>query len=244
MRLRADQAKSKQLSITSYSPIARSLLRMDQALKERMRKKFDICSVMTKENMAFRKYSALHELETRHDVELGSAYKTKYSAKNFTHYIAEAQCHNFMEALSMAPFCSFLMDGSVDAGRIEDELVVILYCKKDNSSVEIRSCTKFFLAQVPSRADAAGLIECLRSALKKLGVDDILDQATVLGVEGKPILVGGGTDGAYVNISEQTECGTPCRGHCFVHGAMLIAWNLLARIPCQVSFLTMSRRCY
>ena len=77
MRLRADQAKSKQLSITSYSPIARSLLRMDQALKERMRKKFDICSVMTKENMAFRKYSALHELETRHDVELGSAYKTK-----------------------------------------------------------------------------------------------------------------------------------------------------------------------
>ena len=72
-----------------------------------MRKKFDICSVMTKENMAFRKYSALHELETRHDVELGSAYKTKDSAKNFTHYIAEAQCHNFMEALSTAPFCSW-----------------------------------------------------------------------------------------------------------------------------------------
>ena len=41
------------------------------------------------------------------------------------------------------------------------------------------------------------------SALKKLGIDDILDQAKVLGVEGKPILVGGGTDGASVNISEQ-----------------------------------------
>ena len=57
----------------------------------------------------------MHELETHHGV--GSAYKTKDSAKNFTHYIAEAQCHNFMEALSMAPFCSFLMDGLVDAGR-------------------------------------------------------------------------------------------------------------------------------
>ena len=110
MRLRADQAKSKQLSITFYSPIARSLLRMDQALKERMRKKFDICYVMTKENMAFRKYPALHELETHHGVDLGPAYKTKDSAKNFTHYIAEAQRHNLMEALSLVPFCSFLMD--------------------------------------------------------------------------------------------------------------------------------------
>ena len=203
MHLRADQAKSKQLSITFYSPIARSLLRLDQVLKERMRKKFDICYVTTKENMAFRKYPALHELETHHGVDFGPAYKTKDSAKNFTHYIAEAQRHNFMEALSLVPFCSFLMDGSVDAGRVEDELVVILYCKKDDSSDEIRSCTRFFTVQVPSRADTAGLIECLGSALKKLGIDDILDQAKVLGVEGKPILVGGGTDGASVNISEQ-----------------------------------------
>ena len=58
------------------------------------------------------------------------------------------------------------MDGSVDAGRVEDELIVILYVQKDNSSEEIRSCTRFFSVQVPSRADAAGLIECLGDALK------------------------------------------------------------------------------
>lgn len=40
--------------------------------------------------MAFRKYPALHELEICHGVELGPAYKTKDSAKNFVHYIAEA----------------------------------------------------------------------------------------------------------------------------------------------------------
>ena len=82
MRLYADQAKVKQLSITSYSPIARTLLKMDKATKEQLRKKFDICYVMTKENMAFRKFPALHELETRHGVDLGPAYKTKDSAKN------------------------------------------------------------------------------------------------------------------------------------------------------------------
>ena len=159
---------------------------MHQALKEQTRKKFDICYVMTKENV---KYPALHELETRHGVDLGPAYKTKDLAKNFTHYIVEAQHHNFMEALSLAPFCSFHMDGSVDAGRVEDELVVILYCKKDNSSEEIRSCTRFLSVQAPSRADAAGLVECLGGALIKFGIDNILDQAKVLGVEGKPILI-------------------------------------------------------
>jgi len=40
--------------------------------------------------MAFRKYPALHELEICHGVDLGPAYKTKDSAKNFVHYIAEA----------------------------------------------------------------------------------------------------------------------------------------------------------
>ena len=51
------------------------------------------------------------------------------------------------------------MDGSVDAGKIEDELIVILYCSKDDTCEEIRSCTRFFLVEVPSRADAAGLVE-------------------------------------------------------------------------------------
>lgn len=68
-----------------------------------------ICAII-KENITFQKYPALHELETRHGVDLGPAYKTKDSVKNFTHYIAEAQRHNFMEALSSAYFCCFLMD--------------------------------------------------------------------------------------------------------------------------------------
>ena len=78
MRLHADQAKTKQLSITSYSPIVRSL-RMDESTER-------LCH--DQENVAFRKYPALHELETCHGVDLGPAYKMKDSVKNFTHYIA------------------------------------------------------------------------------------------------------------------------------------------------------------
>ena len=56
---------------------------------------------------------------------------------------------------------------------------------------------------MPPKVDADGLIKCLGSALQVVGDDDILDQSSVFGVQGKPILIGGGTDGAAVNIAEQ-----------------------------------------
>ena len=152
--------------------------------------------------MAFRKYPALHELEVRHGVDFGESYKTKHSAKIFTHYIAESQRQGF-HSLSTAHFFSFLMDGSTDAGNVEDELIVILYCKKDDDKEEIKSCVRYFAVKVPKKANAGGLIECLGIALKEFGIEDILKRASILGVEGKPVLIGGGTDGASVNVAEQ-----------------------------------------
>lgn len=125
-RMRSEAARAV---MTSYSPIARSLLRLDDTVKERMRKKFDICYVMAKEGIAFRKYPALHELEARHGVDLGFAYKMKDSAKNFTQIIAKSQRQEFLRTFSATPFYSFLMDGSTDAGNEEEELIAILYSK-------------------------------------------------------------------------------------------------------------------
>ena len=86
--------------VTTYSPIAQSLLTMDDAVLTRMKQKFDICYVMVKENLPFMKYSALHELELRHGVNLGQAYKTKDSAKLFTHYIARSLRQDFISSLT------------------------------------------------------------------------------------------------------------------------------------------------
>ena len=70
---------------------------------------------MAKENIAFAKYPALLELEERHGVDIGDAYKTKDSAAQFTKYITESQRQDFLDALSSAKFYSFLMDGSTDS---------------------------------------------------------------------------------------------------------------------------------
>ena len=199
----AEAAKASSLPITSYSPIARSLLVMDDTTRDRMRKKFDICYVIAKEGMPFRKYPILHALEERHGVDLGFAYKTNEAAKTFTHYIAESERQSFLHTLSAKSFYSFLMDGSTDSGNVEDELVLVQYCALDDTAQEMRSCVRYLSLQVPIKANADGLIRCLGDALLVLGIDNILDQSSVLKVEGKPLLVGGATDGASVNVAEQ-----------------------------------------
>lgn len=46
-----------------------------------------------------------------------------------------------MSAFS-SQFYSSMMDGSTDAGNTEQELVLISFCRKDNSARKVRSCTK------------------------------------------------------------------------------------------------------
>jgi len=225
-RYRIEQAKSASVPITTYSPIVRSLLTMDKSTLEKMERKFDICYLLVKEGMAFKKYSALYSLEERHGVELGNAYKTKDSARVFTNYIAQHQRNSFMATFSKAHFFSFLMDGSTDAGNVEDEVFVLIHCFKDDKSEVICSHARFFSVQVPKKADADGLIACLGSVLQEIGISNVLDKSCVLESDDKPILVGGGTDGASVNIGRQNgmkaklEKHLPwlfwawCYGHC------------------------------
>ena len=124
--LRVEQAKATNAALTTYAPIAKSLLSMDKLLEERMGKKFDFCYVLAKENLAFRKYPVIHKLESRHEVDLGQSYATKDSDKLFTHFIAESQRSAFMQSQSTTLFCSCLMDGTSDAGNVEDQLIVIM----------------------------------------------------------------------------------------------------------------------
>ena len=86
---------------------------------------------------SFSKYPALLELEARHGVDLGFAYYAD-SAISFTGYIASSQRKAFFHSLSSTTrFYSVLMDGSTDAGNKEDELMVMVYCSKNNVTREM-----------------------------------------------------------------------------------------------------------
>ena len=86
--LRAAKAKARNEPLTSYAPIAHSLLMLHIFEIGRMSHKLDLCYLIAKEGIAFEKYTALYKLEARHDVDPGHAYKTAPSAELFTQYIA------------------------------------------------------------------------------------------------------------------------------------------------------------
>ena len=61
--------------------------------------------------------------------------------------------------------------------QYQDELVVIMYCERDDAAGEIKSCARYYVVEVPKKAGADGLITCLVQGLKGLGVEDVLSKA-------------------------------------------------------------------
>ena len=113
----------------------------------------------------------------------------KDSVKTFTHYNAETHLEAFMTSHSSAHLYRFLLDGTTDAGNVEDQLVVMLCCGKDDVVGVIKSCARYFPFEVPKKADATGLITCFGNALKHLGVDDVLSKSSGLWEERKQFLL-------------------------------------------------------
>ena len=95
------------------------------------------------------------------------------------------------------------MDGSADKGQVKNEQFVILFCKQDDTLQEVRTCARYFCVLEPTRADANGLVECLCKALQSMGIEDPLERENDLSAHELPVLVGCGTDGASVNVSDQ-----------------------------------------
>ena len=94
------------------------------------------------------------------------------------------------------------MDGSTDTGHVEQESVMALFCNKDDSAGKIKTCVRLLSMMTPDRAGADGLLKCLSKSLEPFGIIDVLDKENVIGISGKPVLVGGGMDGASVNVAE------------------------------------------
>ena len=108
------------------------------------------------------------------------------------------------------------MDGTVDAGNVENEFVAIGHTTRDDSSQQLTTSCRFLPLHSPPRADVSGLLQCLGEVLISFSVGNILDKGSVLSVEGKLLLVSVGTDGVSVNLGEQTGLKGQVRGLC--HG--------------------------
>ena len=239
VRFNKDCALANLESLTSFSRIADCLLKIDPTTRARMKRKFDMCYFLAKEGLAFKKCPGILELEERHDVDIGPAYCSDTSCQLFTHYIAQSQREGFVKAFSNKRFFSFMMDGTTNSGNLEDELIVVLYCQRDDASGEMKSCARYLTVVNPEKANAEGLAKCLGEALKHVGVANVYSKADVLKV--RPIVVGGGTDGASVNVAQHRSLKEAIQkvlpwifwSWCYAHRLELATKNGLVKWPFQ-----------
>ena len=175
----------------SYAPIVSSLQKIAPEEHLKLQKKFDIAYFLSAEQIAFRKYPKVCELELRHGVNLGTSYLHENAGKEFTHFIAEARRQEIFTTISNVPFFSLLMDSSTDSGNIENEVISIVWCDTDE---KIHTCIDFLTVNRPEKADAGGLFRSLKCGLERLGINAVNKEACKK-------LVGIATDGASANVA-------------------------------------------
>ena len=192
--LQREAAATTGQNSTSNAPIIVALTSLSEDEKVRLRHKFDIVYWLAVEKISFRKFPSLCDLETRHGVNIGTTYTTETAAKSFTGYIAQAQRNELAVNLQKAKFFSLLLDGSTDAGNIDNELLLVVWFDKDGVGEKVYTRTSYSCISRPVTATALGIFDVVQAAVQKLGFPAISgEQCTKL--------VGIGTDGAAANIA-------------------------------------------
>jgi len=97
-----------------------ALTSLSEEEKVRLKHKFDIAYWLAVEKVSFRKFSSICNLETQHGVNIGTSHTTETATKSFT---SQAQRNELAVNLQKAKFFSLLLDGSTDAGNVENELL-------------------------------------------------------------------------------------------------------------------------
>ena len=162
--------RERGVDVRDYAPIARALSTMDEASRQTMKKKFEVAFTIAKNNMAMTKMKPICELEERHGIDLGQGYKNNQACATFIEFIALDQQRSLIEVLSRVNFFSLQADGTTDSGNTEDELFLAVYF--DHSAADHKVCVvnRFFSVRRPNSGTAKGLSDCLKQAVKYVGL--------------------------------------------------------------------------
>jgi len=192
--LHKETAAATGQSLTSSAPIVVALNNLSEDERVKLRHKFDIAYWLAMEKISFRKFPSVCELEARHGVNIGSTYTTETAARSFTSFIAQAKRNELADKLQAAKFFSLLLDGSTDAGNVDNELLLAVWFDKDGVGEKVYTRTSYLCISRPSTITALGIFDVVQAAVQKLGIPAISAEQCAK-------LVGIGTDGAAANIA-------------------------------------------
>ena len=145
---------------------------------------------------------ALCELQERHGVDLGSGYKNEKACATFVDFISLDQRRMLVNSLDRARFFSLQLDGSSNAGNVEDEVFLVVLCNPNSEDGKVHVHNNFLTIRHPGRANAAGLLACLRAAMSYVGVANWESKLIDVGCDGANVNMG--TTGGLKGVLTET----------------------------------------
>ena len=94
----------------------------------------------------------------------------------------------------MPSFFSLLLDGSTDAGNVDNEVLLAVWYDCNGSDQKVHTRMEYLTVVRPQSVTTKGLFEVLKSALQDLGIPEVSAKHCKK-------LVSIGTDGASANIA-------------------------------------------
>ena len=121
--------------------------------------------------------------------DLGSGYKNEKACATFVDFISLGQQRMLVNSLDRARFFGLQLDGSANARNVEKEVFLVVFCGLNSKDGKVHMHNNFLTASRLGRANATGLLACLRAAVGYVGV-----------ANWELKMIGVGCDGANVNL--------------------------------------------
>ncbi len=154
-------------SFPEQTPIAKNILKINQAQQEVLKKLFRTAYYVAKSELPLAKFSSLCQLQKANGLDLGSTYLNDHACREFIGAIAQTSRDQIEKEIQESRFLSILADGSTDTGIIEQELVHVRYVR-DNGDIS----THMIKCQPVKSANAAGILEAIDEAVNTMGIGE------------------------------------------------------------------------
>ena len=166
---------------------------MNKRDQERTKKKFEVAYFVSKEELPIVKYVPLLNLEERHGVDVGIAYRNENTGGVFMDYISDSLADELKTKLEKCHFYSVLTDGSTDTATSENEAVFALHFDSNPpGSEKVKIDVNLVKMVYLKSAEAIGVVQSIEHAFSSIGVENFYQK-----------LVGFGADGASVNRGDK-----------------------------------------
>lgn len=212
--------------------VQRNVIKLSEKCRSALQCLFNTAFFVAHEELAFRKFAGLCELQKKNGVQFSDQYKNDKGGKTFISHIAEVEKGKIQSAVSDSRFMSKVSDGSTDSSIVEQETVYVRCVSKKGRSV----CHFVDIVALES-ANTDGILHAIDQSFVGIGITE-----TTLPQK----LVGCNFDGASVIFGPKTGVATQLNNrvyqiilimHCVAHNLELRVGDAIRTVPSLQSFL-------